>query len=314
MAGGGSVLIYVSSSNPLLLVAGLGMLAATILGGVLLFVSQRTGGARRFALQRRRFLDHLDAVRTTLQEAGRQQRAAAAHRHPDPAALSGVVADPTRIWERRPGDADFAVVRAGLGPDRLWRPVHPGASPDPLLELDPVTTAAARALLHRHRALGNLPVEVPITGVVSVVGPAAETRAVLRAMTAQLVALHAPDDLRLAWCVGRSAVPEFEWVKWLPHSLDPEAYDGPAPRRLAGRDAAELAAVLRPELDRRVAATAAARRYGAPVAYRGPRLSSSWTRPRPGRRRARRPARASRPARPALAQRVPRRARHRPRH
>lgn len=253
LACGGSVLIFLSNRNPLFLVAGLAMLTATVLGGILLFVSRRTGANRRLALRRRRYLDHLDGIRDLLHETGVRQRAAARHRHPDPATLADLVADPHRLWERRPRDPDFGVVRVGLGPDRLSRPVGLQPAADPLVEPDPVTLAAAEQLLARHAALGNMPVTVPLRGVVSVVGPPADTRALLRALVAQLVTLHAPDDVRLAWCLGPAALPGYDWVKWLPHCLDPDGWDGPAPRRLVARDGAELAALLaRADTDRLV--------------------------------------------------------------
>jgi S-DNA-T family DNA segregation ATPase FtsK/SpoIIIE len=156
LGGGGMVLILVSNSNPLFLLAGIGMLGAMVLGAVLLFVSQRTGAARRFTVQRRRFLDYLEGIREALHGTGVRQRAAAHHRHPDPGGLPDLVTDPQRVWERRPGDPDFGVLRIGLGPDRLWRPVTLAAAPSPLVELDPVTLAAARLLLSRHHTLGKI--------------------------------------------------------------------------------------------------------------------------------------------------------------
>jgi hypothetical protein len=66
------------------------------------------------------------------------------------------------------------------------------ADPDnPLVELDPVTYAAARSIVDPDCLLARMPLAVPVEGVVSVVGPPAETRNVIRAMAAQLVVVHA---------------------------------------------------------------------------------------------------------------------------
>jgi len=274
MGGGGMLLMMVANRNPIMMIAGLGMLAATVLGGIGAFISQRTGAARRFTHQRRRYLEYLDEVRDQIREDAAAQRAAVRHRHPDPATLPDLIRDPHRLWERRPSDADFLVLRVGLGQDRLWRKVTLlTQSGNPLVELDPVTHAAARLLVDRDRLLDQMPVAVPLHGVVSVVGPPAETRNLVRAMAAQLVVLHAPDDVRLACCLGGSAAAEFEWLKWLPHCLHPTDFDGPAPRRLVASDQAGLVSLLQSDIAQRVAEVSQARRLGAAHhRYRGSRL------------------------------------------
>lgn len=268
LGGGGSLLMFVSYGNPIMLVAGTVMLAVTVVGGVVMFVAQRSGSARRFATQRRRYLDYLDEKRDVLRDSRREQRLTALHRHPDPAGLVHLVSDPHRLWERRLADADFLVVRIGLGQEHLWRRVTLPVTDNPLVELDPITQAAATLLVERDRVLGAMPVAVPLDGVVSVVGPLAETRNVVRAITAQIVALHAPDDVRIAWCVGQTAVPEFEWVKWLPHSLDPDSHDGPAPSRLVAAERAAFAELLSKDLSRRVEEFAKMRRFGGGTGMR----------------------------------------------
>ncbi|MFC7547913.1 type VII secretion protein EccCa [Plantactinospora sp. GCM10030261] len=273
MGGAGMVLMMVANQNPIMMVAGLGMLAATVLGGIGAFVAQRTGAARRFTQQRRRYLDYIDRVREQLRAAAEAQRVAALHRHPDPGVLPDVLRDPHRRWERRLSDPDFLVLRVGRGPDRLWRPVRLSEGDNPLVELDPITLAAARLTVERYRVLDQLPLAVPVTGTVSVVGAPADTRNVVRAMVAQLVTLHAPDDVRLAWLLGPSADPEFGWIKWLPHCLHPSEFDGPAPRRLVAADQAGLAGLLADEFNQRATQVGQARRMGSPRHhYRGDRL------------------------------------------
>ncbi|MEV0330295.1 type VII secretion protein EccCa [Micromonospora echinospora] len=274
MGGAGMLLMMVANQNPVMMIAGFGMLAATVLGGIAAFVAQRTGSARRFAVQRRRYLEYVDRVRDQIRADAATQRAAARHRHPSPEVLPDLLRDPHRRWERRLADPDFLVLRVGHGQDRLWRRVNLLADEDnPMVELDPVTLAAARLVVDRDRLLDDLPVAVPVTGVVSVVGRPGETRNVVRALVAQLAVLHAPDDVRLAWLLGGTAGPEFDWVKWLPHCLDPGTFDGPAPRRLVAADPAVLAGLLGEELGRRMAEVNRARRLGDPNhRFRGSRL------------------------------------------
>src|SRR5215813_5677120 len=50
------------------------------------------------------------ALRRKVRDTTDRQRAGLHYRHPDPATLWSTV-DSHRLWERRPGDADFSVVR-----------------------------------------------------------------------------------------------------------------------------------------------------------------------------------------------------------
>ncbi|WP_416905955.1 hypothetical protein [Micromonospora echinospora] len=82
MGGAGMLLMMMANQNPVMMIAGFGMLAATVLGGIAAFVAQRTGSARRFAVQRRRYLEYVDRVRDQIRADAATQRAAARHRHP----------------------------------------------------------------------------------------------------------------------------------------------------------------------------------------------------------------------------------------
>jgi S-DNA-T family DNA segregation ATPase FtsK/SpoIIIE len=274
MGGGGMLMMMMANKNPIMMVAGLAMVGATVLGGVGAFIAQRTGGAKRFQKQRVRYLEYIDRIRDQIRESAAEQRVAAEHRHPDPATLPDLIRDPHRLWERRLSEPDALVVRVGTGQDRLWRPVNLQVQADnPMVDLDPVTLAAAQLLVERDRLLDHMPMALPLHGVVSVIGSPADTRNLIRAMSAQLVALHAPDDVRLGWCLGTSAAPEFDWVKWLPHCLHPTEFDGPAPKRLVAADQPGLVALLQSELDSRSAQVTRARRLGVVNhKYRGGRL------------------------------------------
>lgn len=70
---------------------------------------------------RREYLRHLATLRRQVRQAATSQRAGLCYRHPDPALLWSTV-DSHRVWERRPTDADFAVVRVAVGPQTLATP------------------------------------------------------------------------------------------------------------------------------------------------------------------------------------------------
>ena len=253
VGGAGSLVMILANRSPIMLVAGGIMLAVTVIGGIVTFIAQRCGANRRATHQLTRYLAYLDNLRNELETHAQAQRQLASIRHPPPGQLSGIIRDPVRLWERRRSDPDFLIVRIGTGLDRIARPLTVSATLNPLNPAEPLGQAALDRLTEHATGIADMPVAVPLHGVVSVIGDAAETRRVLRVMLTQLAAFHAPDDVRIGLCAGQRAGSEFDWLKWLPHLLAADGFDGPVARRLVARSQDELADLLRVDLPRRVA-------------------------------------------------------------
>jgi len=219
-------------------VSSLGMLATSFGSGA--------GQPRRAEMMaaRREYLRHLAVLRRKVRETADRQRYGLHYRHPDPNSLWSTV-DSHRLWERRPGDADFAVVRVGLGPQTLATPLVPPITP-PSDALEPMTSGALRRFLDTYSVVPDLPVAVSCRGFarVHLSGPDQPTRALVRAMLAQLAVFHPPDDLLIAACVGPEHRPEWDWLKWLPHALHPTRTDGLGPVRLVAGSVPDLEALL----------------------------------------------------------------------
>lgn len=262
MGGAGSLIMIVANRNPVMLIAGGIMLAATVIGAIVMFVAQRTGAGKRANDLRRRYLDYLDRVRGDLAESVRAQRTLALHHHPDPAMLPELVRDPLRLWERRPGDPDFLVARIGTGAGPLWQRVVAPLDRDPLAEPDVVVAAAVLRIVERDRIVKGMPIGLPVSGRVSVIGPSGAARQVLTAALAQLAAWHGPGELRIYSCVPRRSAGWLGWLKWLPHSLSADEFDGAAPKRLATEHPEALAQLLGPEISRRTGEAIRAGRFG----------------------------------------------------
>ncbi len=262
VGGAGSLIMIVANRSPLMLIAGGLMLAATVVGAIVLFAAQRTGAGRRAAQIRRRYLDYLDGVRADLVAAVAIQRGIALHDHPDPSLLPELVRDPTRLWERRPDDPDFLIARIGTGPGPLWQHVVAPPDRDPLTEPDVVIAAATARIVERDRIVSGMPVGLPVSGRVSVIGPSAAGRQVVTNALVQLVSWHGPGELRILSGVPRRSAGWLDWLKWLPHSRSDDEFDGPAPRRLTAEHADILADLLRPEILRRTAETLRAITFG----------------------------------------------------
>ncbi|MFG1608385.1 type VII secretion protein EccCa [Actinoplanes sp. NPDC049265] len=220
----------------------LGVIGGAALVLVLVLVLRGGGpSSTSMAQARRLYLRRLAQHRARMRRDVERQRAATAFLHPGPETLWAIAAGP-RLWERRADDEDFAVVRVGSGPQAPAITLVP-PSTKPLEELEPLSALALRRFIWAHAAIPGLPLALPLTGFarVHVQGDREQAAALVRAMLAQLVTLHAPDDVRVAVCAEPARLPEWDWVKWLPHAGHPALSDAAGPVRLVapGRSALE---------------------------------------------------------------------------
>jgi S-DNA-T family DNA segregation ATPase FtsK/SpoIIIE len=204
------------------------MVLAMVSAGLVTSVTQRRSRARRWARAKQRYQAHLEAVRAEAAVAARAQRDAAEACFPDPAVLRLVAAGGDGLWERRPGDADFAAVRLGRGRVPATCPVRLTRDEGPLAEADPDLADAAERVIAETQLLSAAPVVVPLAAVgsVAIIGNAEASRALAGSWLAGLATFHSPGELRIMGVVPLSAVRTWGWLKWLPHTRDPEAGEG----------------------------------------------------------------------------------------
>jgi S-DNA-T family DNA segregation ATPase FtsK/SpoIIIE len=246
--------------GPLTYVAG-GMYGVSILGMIAVMVTQQSGpGKREMIESRRQYMRRLSQLRAQVRNTIRAQREAIGYRHPEPSALWSTVSS-GRLWERRRGDSDFTVVRVGLGPQEIATPLIPPQT-RPVDELEPLCAMALRKFVATYSVVPDLSVAValrdfshvyvrgPVGGPeVPAAPPGAEdaddvTRDLVRALLAQLATFHAPDDLLVALAVADQRRLNWEWAKWLPHTMHPAKVDAVGPVRLFAPAVTALEAML----------------------------------------------------------------------
>ncbi|MEU9579975.1 type VII secretion protein EccCa [Streptomyces chilikensis] len=234
---GGSVVFFFMSDKPFMKIMGMVMIASTVAMSVAMVVRFRRGNQGQLADLRRDYLGYLTQTRQRAVETATAQRDAQYYLHPSPEQLWALVAEGSRVWERRPGDEDFAQVRIGLGPQQLASPLI-APQTGPVDQLEPLTAGAMQRFVAVHSTLEDLPMAVSLRAFhrVSVSGDPESVRALVRAMTGSLASLHSPEDLVVAVAAGRDALEHWEWAKWLPHAQAPGVTDGAGSRRLISQD------------------------------------------------------------------------------
>ncbi|HEX8971263.1 type VII secretion protein EccCa, partial [Oryzihumus sp.] len=201
---------------------------------------------------RREYLSYLAEVRETVREAARRQRRAAQWNYPAPDALPVLCEERSRVWERAVTDEDFLRVRFGRTNQPLCISLEAPETP-PMAQLDPVAASALHRLLTTHRIQPDLPaaVSLPFFSRIEVTGEEQPTRGLARSMVSALATQHAPDQLVVAVVASEQALPEWEWVKWLPHSQSLRERDGVGQSRLVASSLTDLEPLLPEDLRER---------------------------------------------------------------
>lgn len=147
-SGGNNKLRYVAGA--MMGVSMFGMMASSLMNSA--------GGPKKHEMiaARREYLRHLAGMRRSARRTVQRQRHGLYYRHPDPQRLWSTV-DSFRLWERRPHDPDFGIVRVGIGPQTLATPLVPPET-RPLEELEPMTAGALRRFLDAYSVVDDLPV------------------------------------------------------------------------------------------------------------------------------------------------------------
>ncbi|MFP3987541.1 type VII secretion protein EccCa [Streptomyces sp. E11-3] len=249
---GGSVVFFFMTPNPIMRIMGMVMIASTVAMGVAMLVRYRRGTQGQLADLRRDYLKYLAQTRRTVLKTAHRQRDAQFYLHPSPEQLWALVAEGSRVWERRTGDGDFGQVRIGLGSQQLATPL---IAPDtaPVDDLEPLTAGAMQQFLNAHSTLDGLPMAVSLRAFyhLTVSGDPDSVRSAARALVGSLAALHSPEDLVIAVAADSAAAPQWEWAKWLPHVQAPGEGDGAGTRRLITTDAHDLQDMLATRLEGR---------------------------------------------------------------
>ncbi|MGP4109551.1 type VII secretion protein EccCb [Streptomyces sp. 4N509B] len=240
------------------------VLVIAVVGGAVFFLSQRGRAQRTRRAQRERYLEYLEELREELAAEDRARRAAARRLDPLPEALYDVVRDPARRWERRREDEDFLRVRLATGEVPVRRLSLTRASGSTVLTPpDPFMLNEAAGLVERFTTAPEMPLTVPLdrAGDVSIVGERSAVLRVARTLAVQAAVAHAPDDLALALAADEERLAaDWEWLKWLPHVLDPQAWDGPVNARRVAPSTRQLGRGLAGELRERAGYAAELRR------------------------------------------------------
>ncbi|MBX5450536.1 type VII secretion protein EccCb [Thermogemmatispora sp.] len=212
--------MFTFHTNPLMVVASCGIGGMMIMSGLIMGVIQRRALKKQQQQQRSLYLDYLERVRKHLLWLAKEQRLVEQRLYPPYEELAERVERREYLWERRPTDFDFMMTRIGIGPGPLCCPLRLDISnANFMAQYVPELRAQAEALVAEYSYLNDVAALIPLRsfGTLAISGSLSAGRALARAIICQLVAFHAPEDVRCLVYFPGERVEEWNWLKWLPH-------------------------------------------------------------------------------------------------
>ena len=182
---------------------------------------------REFRKQSKAFRGELAAIEDHMQSELRLEEQQRRAEHPAVSDVSQAISERgSLLWSRHPQRARFLELRLGLATcvSRSTLKLPHGRRGDASLRVE------ATALVDRFGQVEHVPAKAALAdGALGVAGPRAMRLDVTRALVTQLVGLHSPDELTLAAVLPDALVPEWEWLRWLPHTVSERAVVGRSP-------------------------------------------------------------------------------------
>lgn len=191
--GSSAAFFFMPGAQGFMKIMGGLMMVSTVAMLVAQIVRARKGPSGQMAEARRDYLKYLAQKRREVRRTVHKQRDAQYYLHPAPEQLWALVAEGSRLWERRSMDPDFVQVRIGLGPQQLATPL---VAPDtaPVDELEPLTAHAMQQFIASYGTLGELPLAIGLRSFyhVTISGDAETVYGQTRSVVGQLASLHSP--------------------------------------------------------------------------------------------------------------------------
>ncbi|MEV6427518.1 type VII secretion protein EccCa [Nocardia sp. NPDC051463] len=231
--GGGAAMSPMSMLFPIMMLVSMGgMMGGGAAGG--------GGGAASLNEERKDYLRSITDNRKTVHEAEAELYAFLRYTHPGPAEISRLVGG-KRMWEVQVASPQFLRVRMGRGRiANQVRVIVPEAAPT--ADLDPVGVVEVTRFAKAYSTVGGMPVAINLLSApqVGIDGDQVRVADLVRAMIAEVVVLHGPDQVAIAAALAEPDAPEWSWLKWLPHTQHPDETDAIGSSRMVYHNVAEL--------------------------------------------------------------------------
>jgi hypothetical protein len=245
------IFLGVRQFNPMMMLSMLGILGMIgAVGGGGHFFGGNNNPQGEMNIERQDYATHLREQRNNAHAIGRHIHGTQTAIYPHPETLENRCGEKTLMWTTTPqrdappvtglNDRELAesahtspwgTARIGVGYRRMHPYIKPTANDAPET-YEPVQAAAYMRFIRTHNVIPDCPIGIDIFRRPFIVcaGDPEKLLGATRAMICSLTDNHAPRHLQVG--IIASDLQEWEWMKWLPHCLDPTRRDKNGPARL----------------------------------------------------------------------------------
>jgi S-DNA-T family DNA segregation ATPase FtsK/SpoIIIE len=126
------------------------------------------------------------------------------------------------LWTRRPEHWSFVTLRLGLGKSLSRTIVRERSIPERAL---PGYPEQAEEVAKRYEYVDDVPIieSLGIAGGIGIAGHSSTALPLARGLIAQVAGLYSPAEVVVSAIVDPRLAPEFDWLKWLPHTSSPQS-------------------------------------------------------------------------------------------
>ena len=214
----GVVFVFVLQRGPSAIV----FVAAAPLLMIGTWLTSRSQRKRKETLEIKQFDERASHLEATLAAEVEIERSIRKQESPTTAEVYAAATDlGPLLWTRRPEHWQFLSLHLGMG-TMASRNVVTLAEQE---TAQPKFLERAEAIRASHAMIGDVPVTENLffSGALGVAGPRVGAADIARSAIVQLAGLHSPAEVVVAAIVSNAWTPEFEWLKWLPHTGSPHS-------------------------------------------------------------------------------------------
>ncbi|MFX0579082.1 type VII secretion protein EccCa [Nocardia nepalensis] len=234
MFRGGGQMSPMALMFPIMMLVSMGGMMGGALSG------NANGSAASLNEERKDYLRSITDNRKTVHAAEAELYSFLRYTHPGPHEIAGLIGG-KRMWEVQVASPQFLRVRVGRGRiANQVRVIVPEAAPTS--DLDPVGVVEVTRFAKAYSTVGGMPVAINLLSApqVGIDGDTDAVAALIRAMIAEVVVLHGPDQIAVAAVLSDPDAPQWSWLKWLPHTQHASDTDAIGSSRMVYRSVAEL--------------------------------------------------------------------------
>ena len=215
------ILVLVMGMNAVMLIMSGVMSVVSAIIAITTYNSQKKQHGETDRKIKEKYRAYLKSVSAQIENAHKNQLQSMIASNPPPTECAQIVKNRGRqLWERRPSDSDFLVVRLGTG--TVAAAVVANFQRQQVIIEENVLEAEAEELAKNSVTISNAPVlcNLLVQRQSGIIGKRDDELLLLRNIIAELTTLHAYDELKIVALIPEQEKEKWLWLRWLPHCMD----------------------------------------------------------------------------------------------